>query len=144
MMATLRTNQWHGFGVGVDVGDGVGVGVLFAGIPVDVGSAGGTPPGVEQAVAVTEGVPTAVLVADGEATAEATTSVKKAALLTSTTHGGTPVGPVKFTVTRIILLRSAPRLAVETAKTAKPSEVVVAETFTLPSGHKTVATAEAG
>lgn len=124
----------------------MGVGVLLAGIPV------AAPPGVTQTVGdgVAPPVPVAVgdpdppAVGDAHTVEVATTSVKNAALFTSTVHGGTPVGPVKFMVTRIILLRSPPLLAVETAKTAKPSEVVLEVTFTLPSGHNTDATAEAG
>ena len=75
----------------------------------------------------------------------AITSVKKAARSTDTVHGGTPDGPWKATVTRTILLRSADLFAVETGKTANPSEVVFADTLTvLPSGQSTVAVPLAG
>src|SRR5438874_7446810 len=72
------------------------------------------------------------------------TSVKKAARSTVTAHGGTPCGPWKLTVTRTILLRSADLLAVETGKTAKPSDVVLAVIFTSPSIQCTVAVPVAG
>lgn len=92
-----------GSGVGSTVGDGVTVGVSVT-VPVEpaVGDAPGVPPAV----------------------GEAMMSVKNAARSTVTVHGGTPCGPVKETVTSTILLRSAFLLAMETGKTAKPSEVV--------------------
>ena len=104
------------------VGDNVGVGVPVA-VPV-VPTVG---------VEVPETVP------------EAITSVKKAARSADTMQGGTPVCPWKATVTRTILLRSADLFAVETGKTANPSEVVFADTLTvLPSGQRTVAVPLAG
>jgi len=108
----------------VGVGDTVGLGV---GVPVTV-------PVVPT---IGDEVPDIVPVA--------ITSVKKAARSAVTMHGGTPVGPWKATVTRTILLRSADLFAVETGKTANPSEVVFADTFTvLPSGQRTVAVPLAG
>ena len=109
------------------LGHGVGVGVGFGGVGDTVGA------------------PVALAVANGEPDTVAITSVKKAARSADTTHGGTPAGPWKETVTRTILLRSAALLAVETGKTANPSEVVFADTLTvLPSGQRTVAVPVAG
>jgi hypothetical protein len=85
------------------VGDAVTVGVSVS-VPVAPG-VGDAPPGVPDV-------------------GEAMMSVKNAARSTVTVHGGTPCGPVKETVTSTILLISAFLLAMETGKTAKPSEVV--------------------
>jgi hypothetical protein len=78
-------------------------------------------------VGVSVGVPEAPGVGDAPGVpdvGEAMMSVKNAARSTVTVHGGTPCGPVKETVTSTILLISAFLLAMETGKTAKPSEVV--------------------
>ena len=91
------------------------------------------------------GVPVVPTVGDKVPEIVAITSVKKAARSADTLHGGTPVGPWKATVTRTILLRSADLFAVETGKTANPSEVVFADTLTVfPSGQRTVAVPLAG
>jgi hypothetical protein len=100
---------------------------------------------VGDAVGVPVGVPVVPTVGDEMLDTVAITSVKKAARSADTMHGGTPGGPWKATVTRTILLRSADLFAVETGKTANPSEVVFADTLTvLPSGQRTVAVPLAG
>jgi len=101
--------------------------------------------GVGDPVGVPVAVPVVPTVGDEAPETVAITSVKKAARSADTMHGGTPVGPWKATVTRTILLRSADLFAVETGKTANPSEVVFADTLTvLPSGQRTVAVPLAG
>lgn len=117
MLFSDKIAEAHGHGVGVLKGLGVGH-ILGSGVGSTLGDG------------VTVGLPVTVPVAVGDAPAvpvdvgEAMTSVKNAARSTVTVHGGTPCGPVKETVTSTILLISAFLLAMETGKTAKPSEVV--------------------
>ena len=115
---------------GVGVGDLLGLGVLV-----------GVSVGVAVSPGVTVGVP--VGVAEALAVGEAGISVKNAARVPSTTQGARPA-LVNVTVTRVDLLTALALLPAGTAKTAKPSGVVVVErVVAVPSGHCTTAVAAA-